>query len=79
MTYISIDTQPNTGRREKPLAGKTAAAGTQPGSNLRIKVDAAAAAAEKAASGESRAVEHVAELHPSQVPACLEQCLNPKP
>ena len=51
------------------MAGKTAAAGTQPGSNLRIKVDAAAAAAEKAASGESRAVEHVAELHPSQVPA----------
>ena len=59
------------------MAGKTAAAGTQPGSNLRIKVDAAAAAAEKAASGESRAVEHVAELHPSQVPACLEQCLCP--
>ena len=51
-------------RVASPGVGQVAAS-----KKLEMKVDAAQAAAEKAGAGESRAVEHIAELHPFQAAA----------
>lgn len=50
-------------------ASQGAAGGAKLAKTMKMKLSAAQAAAEKAAAGESRAVEHIAELHPSQAAA----------
>jgi formamidopyrimidine-DNA glycosylase len=46
-----------------------AVVGAKPADSIKMKLSATQAAAEKAQAGESRAVEHIAELHPTQAAA----------